>query len=391
MDKILIVDGNERNIDLISRSIFTAKYDIYTATTGKIAFAKINAINPDLIIMDTDLPDGSGFDICKKLKLNNENETKYIPVLMLITAETKNTVLRCFYAGADDYMIKLFNSTVLLSKIKSLLRVKHLSDQIKTQYSELKEKNELLSFQLKMARQVQRSIIKKIDIKNDKVNILSKYLPALEIGGDFYSIYEFDSNRIGIIMGDVSGHGISAALLTTMLSMMFNTFAPQYVKPSDLLKKLNIQFHNIFENTANNMYACMFYAIIDLNLFNITYSNAGQSFPVYINIKEDEITASELELGGMPIGLIKDAEYENKVLEYNAGDFLFMHTDGLSDFFYKEKPEEFITKLKNNLISCVKNGFTLDESIDNILNEFYYYDENKKFENDDVSMIICKL
>lgn len=386
MDKLLIVDQNQQIVDLIGKLLSEVNYDIYTANSGKTALAKINMIKPDLILMDTDLYDISGFDVCKTLKSNNE--TKYILVLMLISVETKDYILRSVHSGADDYITKNFDSTILMSKVNSLLRVKHLSDRINTQYLELKEKNNLIEFQLKMARQVQRSIIRDINFSLDGLNVISKYLPALEIGGDFYAVTSLDETHVGIILGDVSGHGISAALLTSMLNMMFTNLSNKYDKPNELLIAMNKQFYNIFENSNNEMYACVFYAIIDISKLNVIYSNAGQAYPVFVNSQNN--TAEELVLGGIPIGLMEETIYENKTFNYHHGDLLFMHTDGLSDFLYKDNPKEFTHKLKNELQTCALETDKISDIIETVLNEFYQYNESKKYENDDVSIILCR-
>ncbi len=388
MDKILIADGNEKTVDLISKTLFNSDYEIYTANSGKVTLTKIDMIKPDLIIIDTDFTDISGFDICKKLKENPE--TKYIPVLMLVTVETKDVILRCVYSGVDDYISKVFNGTVFVAKVKSLLRVKHLSDRIQTQYEEIKEKNEVIDFQLKMARRVQRSIIRKIDMAINGTKILSKYLPALEVGGDFYSVKELDDSHIGLLIGDVSGHGISAALLTAMLSVMFDTMAAAHNMPNLLLKEMNDRFCRIFKHTGNEMYVCMFYAIVDTVNYVITYSNAGQVYPVFIDNKNDDVF--DLEIGGIPIGLMNESSYEVKEMEYSPGDYLFFHTDGLSDFFYKEEPDKFSGKIKECLKSNIATyGDSLESIIESVLNEFYDYDDKNKFEKDDISIILCKL
>ena len=388
MDKILVADGNEKTVDLIGKLLFNSEYEIYTANTGKVAIAKIEMLKPDLIILDTEFSDISGFDICKRIKENSE--TNYIPVLMLIAVETKDILLRCVYSNVDDYISKNFDGTIFLAKIKSLLRVKHLSDRIKTQYEEIKEKNEVMEFQLKMARRVQRSIIRKIDVTINETKICSKYLPALEVGGDFYSVKELDSEHIGIVIGDVSGHGISAALLTASISMMFNTMSPNHFMPNLLLKEMNDQFCKIFKHTGNEMYVCMFYAIIDTTKNTITYSNAGQVYPIFVNKEKGE--AYELEIGGIPIGLMSESTYDVKEMQYSKGDYIFFYTDGLSDFFYKKEPDQFSEKLKY----CLKEnidvyGNSLGAIIEGVLNEFYDYNEKNKFEKDDISILFCKL
>jgi len=384
MDKLLIVDKSEQIVDLIGKLLSAENYDTYTASTGKTALAKLKIIKPDLIIMDADLPDMSGFDVCKIIKSNSE--TKYILVLILISVESKDYILRSVYAGSDDYIPKLFESTVFLAKIKSLLRVKHLSDRLSTQYLELKEKNELIDFQLKMAMQVQRSIIREINTNINNVHILSRYLPALDIGGDYFNLVKLSKDKIGVIMCDVSGHGISAALLTSMLSIMFNSAAKKHTLPNKLIMEMNNSFCGVFENSNSQMYACIFYAIIDMNNKIITYSNAGESYPIYVD--NTTKTAVELELDGMPIGFIKNVEYKYKTLSYNNNDLLFIHTDGLSDVYYKDSPEEFIKKLKQALLVPQDS---LNDTIEFILEQFYNLQDSKKYENDDVSMILCKL
>ncbi len=388
MDKILIADENEKTVDLIGKILFNSDYEIYTAYSGKVALTKIEMIKPDLIIINTDFSDISGFDICKKLKANSE--TNYIPILMLIAVETRDVVLRCIYSGVDDYISKMSDGTIFIAKVKSLLRVKHLSDRIKTQYEEIKEKNEVIDFQLKTAMRVQRSIIRKLNMTVNGTKILSKYLPALEVGGDFYSVKELDDTHIGLIIGDVSGHGISAALLTANLSMMFDTMAASHKMPDSLLKEMNNQFCKIFKHTGNEMYVCMFYAIVDTVNFVITYSNAGQVYPVFVDNKNNSVL--ELEIGGIPIGLMNESSYEVKKARYSPGDYLFFHTDGLSDFFYKKEPDKFGEKIKDCLkLNIERYGDNLEAIIDGVLNEFYDYDEKNKFEKDDISIILCKL
>ena len=345
-------------------------------------------LNPDLILLNSDFNDMSGFDVCKITK--SDAATKYCLILIMLEAETKDYVLRSLHSGADDYIPKNFDSTVLISKVKSLLRVKHLSDRISMQYNELKEKTQLLDFQLKTARKVQRSIIKDINSKIGELEIKSRYLPALEIGGDFFDAKMLDANRIGIVLGDVSGHGISAALLTSMLGMMFNTLVYQYDEPNRLLNAMNRQFCSIFEGSDNQMYACVFYAIVDIEEKTVLYSNAGQSFPIFI--EPNKKSASELQLGGVPVGMLQDVVYSNNKISYENGDYLFFNTDGLSDFYYKDDNNEFTKRLKSILLTYTKYGDeSLDDIIDIVLDQFYNYDESKKYESDDVSIIMCKL
>lgn len=388
MDKLLVVDEDEQSIDIFEKVLSVQNFEIYTASTGATAITKAKMLKekPDLIILNISLPDMSGFDVCRLLK--SDPETKYILVLMVVSHESRDYVLRTLHVGADDYITRPFDNAILLSKVKSLLRVKHLSDRLNNQYVELKEKTDLLDFQLKMAMHVQRSIIKEHDEDINGVRVISKYMPALDIGGDFYDVVRLDEDNIAVVIGDVSGHGISAALLTSMINMMFKTLVEKYTQPNLLLFQMNNQFFSVFRESNHEMYAGVFYAIIDTKNKEIRYANAGQTFPLYVNGKTKK--AEELELGGIPVGLMKNTTYEFKTIEYGGGDLLLFHTDGLSDYFYKDRPDKFTFEIKQILEEGIEND-TPNDIIDLVLASFYDYNNDKKFESDDVSIILCRL
>ncbi len=387
MASILIVDNQEQTADLMTRCLSDSDLEIFTAISGNTAFNKAMAFKPDLIILDTELRDMSGYELCKRLKTNPD--TKFIPILFVSISDTNEFRLRALQMGADDYIEKNFDATLLKSKVKSLLRVKNLSDQLVLKYAELEEKNSILDFQLKMSRRVQRSLIPEVDIKFNRVKVISKYMPALDIGGDFYDVITLDNETICVIMGDVSGHGIAAALLTAMLNMMIKNLVKSAAMPNVLLEEMNKNFYQIF-SMNHEMYACVFYAMINTARKKIYYSNAGQTLPIYVNSRTN--TAKELEISGTPIGMLPDSTYECKVLNYNEGDLVFFHTDGLCDTFYKDNPDVFSSKLKETLLDT-KSLEDLNETIDIVLSSFYNFQASdaQKYELDDVSVILCKM
>jgi len=388
MDKILIVDPLTQSSDLIRQCLSSTGYEIYTAESGINALAKVSLFCPDVVLLNAELPDISSYDVCKRIKSNPE--TEYTLILFISNLDTHDSRVRAIQVGADDYLEKNFDSYLLISKVNSLLRVKHLSDQLKQKYVELEEKNHLLDLQLKMARQVQQALMPAIDLRFQDIHFVSQYIPALDIGGDFYDVYALSDYQIAVVMGDVSGHGISAALLTAMLTVMTRSLAPMYINPEEFLFHLNNQMYKIFENSVREMYVCIFYAVIDTEKKNIYYSNAGQALPVMIRECDDNGTIV-LNAAGLPIGMMPNSDYEYHIQGYDTGDMLVFHTDGLSDVFYKENPEEFSNRFCD-LLSDVKSLEDPEEIIEIILNAFYNYNatENEKYEMDDVSLIVCK-
>ncbi|MDR1542551.1 MAG: fused response regulator/phosphatase [Clostridiales bacterium] len=391
MDKILIVDPLRQSSDLIRQCLASTGYEIFTAESGLNALSKVSLFLPDIVLLNAELPDISSFDVCKRIKSNPE--TEFTLILFMSSLDTRDSRARALQVGADDYIEKNFDSYLLISKVNSLLRVKHLSDMLKQKYVELEEKNHLLELQLKMSRQVQHALIPDIDLTFKGIRFSSQYMPAMDIGGDFYDVLQLSDSSIAVVMGDVSGHGISAALLTAMLSVMIRSLAPKYFNPDQLLFYLNNDLYKIFENSVKEMYACVFYAVIDTKEQKLYYSNAGQAIPVMVRTEADgEEAASELEAVGLPIGMMENSSYEFHQLNYEPGDLIVFHTDGLSDAFYKNNPDEFSKRFKE-VLEDAKPLEDSKEIIEIILNAFYNYNatENEKYEMDDVSLIICRL
>ena len=371
---------------MIKALLESADCKVYKAKSGRIALATVKMVSPDLVITDSDLADMSGYDFCKELK--NMPESRNCLVLTMILIETRSNILKALNSGTDDYIAKSFNKTIFISKINSLLRIGHLNDKIRSQYNQLKERDEQLSFQLKTARKVQRSMIRDINEEISGVSIISRYLPALDIGGDFLKLKKIDDTHISVVLGDVSGHGISAALLTSMLCMIYDSLAYKYIHPKDILSAMNTQFCESFDSQDIQVYACVFCAVIDTEEKRITYANAGQSFPLYVDLGSE--TSEELQLGGIPVGMLPDTTYDERTKSYSRGDMLIMHTDGLSDCLYKSDTEIFTDKLKSIMMYSASEYVPLENVAENITNTFYRYDEEKKYENDDVSVIICR-
>ncbi|GHV38824.1 transcriptional regulator [Clostridia bacterium] len=389
MDKIMLIDSSEKGAEFIVRCLTKNGFDVIhmDGSAGLSLQVKITAV--DLIIIDATLKDESGYDVCRKVK--QLDETQNALVLLMGESESNNSMMRALESGADDYVVKSFDETNIVSKARSLLRIKHLGDQLLKQYSELEEKNKILNQQLEMAKNVQRSLIRDYKLSVDAIRVVSRYMPALEIGGDFYDITVLDDETISIVMGDVSGHGISAALLTAMLNMMTKNHIAKYKNPAQFLYHMNNDFIDVFGGASDNqMYACVFYALIDPKRKRIQYSNAGQALPIFIN--HDAAIAYELEASGTPIGMMKDAVYEYKIAFFDDNDLLLFYTDGLSDNLYKERADEFFPKIEALLLE-MRTDYELDAVLNSVTSVFYNSNvtENERLELDDVSMILCKM
>ena len=385
MFKVLIVENMENTAALIANLMTKNGFDVVLMNQSAGLMLRVKLCKPDIILLSGDIPGESGFDACIRLKA--DSETSFIPVVLLLDSDSRAAQYRAVEVGAEDYVAKNAEGSLLLMKIKALLRIKTLSDELKQKYAELEEKNAILSTQLKMAVNVQRSLIRDFDFEYNNVRFFSRYLPALEIGGDFYDIIKLDNEFIAVVIGDVSGHGISASLLTAMLNMMIQNMAPKYYNPGQFLYHMNNDFSSVFEKSNSQMYACMFYAVIDTSRRRIYYSNAGQSLPIFVSMRDKSVF--ELDAAGSPVGLLPNAGYETKLIEFAEHDLCLFYTDGLSDNNYKHNNDDFFEIIKSKLIFSDES---VNETAEAILDTFYHNNArgSNKFDLDDVSMILCK-
>jgi len=140
--KILIVEDNQENMDLLVYFLSPQGYDIVGVYDGLSALEKVGEEQPDIILLDIMLPKMDGYEVCERLK--KDPATKFIPIIMLTALKELKDKVRALEGGADDFLSKPFENIELLARVKSLLRLKDYHDELQRKNLELAEKNESL-------------------------------------------------------------------------------------------------------------------------------------------------------------------------------------------------------------------------------------------------------
>jgi signal transduction histidine kinase len=140
--KVLIVDDNKENVDLLAYFLKPQNYQIITAYDGAEALLRVESENPDIILLDIMLPKLDGFQVCERIKKNQD--TRFIPIIMITALKELKDKIRSLEAGADDFISKPFENVELLTRVRSLMRIKEYHDQLEIKNQELKEKNNAL-------------------------------------------------------------------------------------------------------------------------------------------------------------------------------------------------------------------------------------------------------
>ncbi len=192
------------------------------------------------------------------------------------------------------------------------------------------ENAQRLKHELEIAREVQERLLPQLPVCIDKLDCAAICRPALEVGGDYYNYWSLSGGQVGIAVGDVSGKGISAALLMASLQASLHglTLRSSMDLPN-LFSELN---RIVYDSTAPDRYSTLFFARWDPARQAIQYVNAGQTAPILYRPKAtpgDRVT--RLTEGGLPIGLMPTASYGQETISFDPGDWLICFSDGISE------------------------------------------------------------
>jgi len=185
-----------------------------------------------------------------------------------------------------------------------------------------------LEEQLEIARQVQSELLPPLNEKYLGVQLATEYTPAEQVGGDFYDVFRLRDEGTALVMGDVSGKGVPAALLMGVIhgavrSSLWSASPSQHESESQLLNRL------LCERASGERYASMFWCYHDPLTRSLSYVNAGHCPPLLTRKNGNGVEISRLHIGGPVLGVLPDARYEQAKVEVSSGDVLVMYSDGL--------------------------------------------------------------
>jgi sigma-B regulation protein RsbU (phosphoserine phosphatase) len=313
--RILIVDDVKANVDVLVQAL-RGEYKLSIALDGENALRNAEKNPPDLVLLDIMMPGIDGYEVCRRLRANEQ--TRDIPIMFLSSLEDVQDKTRGFEMGANDYLTKPFEILEVKARVRSLVKAKAYADAVR----------EAMERDLSIAREIQMGILPSdlsTRTNGTRLDIHAIIEPAKHVGGDLFEVLRV------VVIGDVSGKGIPAALFMAVAVTLVRTMARQYDRPEEILLRLNDE---LAAQNPQGMFVTMACLVLDARSGRVVGANAGHNPLVLLG--PGKPPRFVFEASGTVAGIFPGNEITSEPLDLASGDRLVLYTDGVTEAFNSE-------------------------------------------------------
>jgi sigma-B regulation protein RsbU (phosphoserine phosphatase) len=324
--RLLLVEDSTTMRRMIGALLEEEGYEVATAVDGRDGLEKARSITPELILSDYEMPELDGPGFCRELKA--DPSLRPIPVIMLTTLGATQSKVIGLNAGADDYIEKPKSPEhvqEVFARIRAQLRIADLRKELATRNAQLEAAQAKLELELKLARKVQMGLMPSPPKAQGVLRMAVRYRPANQLGGDVYDFTRLDGKRLGVLVADISGHGVNAALLSGMVKTLAAPLAGAGLSPGKVLAGLDTAVEQYF---PEGYFCTAFYVIIDEATGAFEYAGVGH--PSAYVVGPGSTRALDSEPGLLGVGMVGDTT-EGGTGRLEPGESLLIYTDGLPD------------------------------------------------------------
>lgn len=383
IEKMLVVD-DEPDLEPMIRQRFRkkiheGKYEFVFASNGLEALSRLlEHKDIGIVLSDINMPEMDGLTLLAKL---NELRSPALRTVIVSAYGDMDNIRTAMNRGAYDFITKPIDFSDLEMTIEKTIK------EVEQVRNAIQEHDKLLAIQydLDTARNIQSAILpKKFPPfpERSEFEIFASMEPAKEVGGDLYDFFLLDDNRVGFVIGDVSGKGVPAAIFMAVSRTLIRATALKGIPPDECLTYVN----NLLSNeSVASMFVTVFYGVLDYRKGELNYANGGHN-PPYIVSSNGKVTPLELT-GGLALGVAEGITFSSKKIQLEKGDTIFTFTDGVTEAMnndYDLYSEERLEKLLAD-----KFGLNVTELVNHTFENVHLYAEGA-IQSDDITVLALK-
>jgi sigma-B regulation protein RsbU (phosphoserine phosphatase) len=328
--RILVVDDEVDINTILSVTLRRAGYEVISAADGVEAIEIIHLHAPDLILLDVMMPRADGLEALRRIR--EHGPTAHTPVIMLTAKSALADKMKGFERGADDYVAKPFEPAEILARVQALLKRTAQSRVVRPLLSVLGDwftAEHMAQFgrDLEAARDIQQRLLPPVPASVAGLDAGAVLRSSTIVGGDFFDIFPM-GERLGVVVGDVSGKGIPAALLMVMVRTLLREIARDLPEPAEVLARLNA---SLCRDMPPSMFVTLVLAGLDPgDPGRVVLAGGGHPDPVVVRADRGAVVASLGAAGGTVLGVFPDSAFGQIEIDLiAAGDTLVLLTDGI--------------------------------------------------------------
>ncbi len=369
---ILVVDDDLTNRLVLCSLLKESGYASLEAVNGEQAVNMVEENNIDIVLLDVMMPVMDGYEAAKVIK---SRQSYFIPIIFLTAMTDEEALVKCIESGGDDFLTKPYNHILLNSKINSMLRIAAL-------YRNIEEKNLHMQQEMNITSKLFDKLSRN-DLRGEKTGLKYSMSPMSMFNGDLILTEKNQTVGLDIIVGDFTGHGLSAAIGAIPVSDIFHSMTQKCFSYTDLLKEANAKLMDLLPTQM--FMACVFMSIDRTNSV-LTILNAGLP-DVYLY--RDHKIVRTFKSKNIPLGITKlsSSQFEVEMETLKVGDRLYVATDGIMEAHNTAGDMYGLQRLLKVFDKNTNSG----ELFDSILHEIDEFSEGAA-QGDDITLLeLCHL
>lgn len=318
--KILVADDSRLQRDMLALLLSNIGCEVIMVEDGCAAVESFIKYQPDLVLLDIMMPKKDGIQAAKEILAMLQDD--YVPIVFITSMDSEDVLSKCVVAGGDDFITKPYNNVLLTAKINSLLRVKRIYQELRQQKQELLRYQELYEQEQQVAANLYKNILHADFVET---SILRYSLsPMALFNGDILLTAKAPGNRFYVLLGDFTGHGLSASIGAEPTAQIFYGMARKGFAGVDIIKEINRKLHRLL---PVNMFLAA--TLVTLSTDSSFMEMITCGLPAHYLLHKQTRKIRSIESKNVPLGIISTFEPKVEYYEIAAQDFLYMFTDGV--------------------------------------------------------------